>query len=131
MAGVATLKRPLTETQMLHQKVYVRSSRGRATKVTPYPVCVVEEKVVREHYLRTDIPCGSELCSECTSLISQTQVRKTGNQPPNPSTPVFVFQSVLSRFPRVAASASTFTSPLRKRALHHSRHKHLPSLRTS
>jgi len=34
MAAVMAPKRELHETQMLHQKVFVRSSRGRATKVS-------------------------------------------------------------------------------------------------
>src|SRR5436190_5660880 len=34
MAATTAPKRPMVETQMLHQKVFVRSSRGRATKVS-------------------------------------------------------------------------------------------------
>ncbi|KAK9457241.1 hypothetical protein V1511DRAFT_455280 [Dipodascopsis uninucleata] len=37
----------------LSQKVYVRSRKGNAAKV------------VQEHYLRTDIPCSSQLCTTC------------------------------------------------------------------
>lgn len=35
------------------QKVFVRSRRGKASKI------------VREHYLRDDIPCGSQACEAC------------------------------------------------------------------
>ncbi|KAK7207134.1 exosome complex exonuclease exoribonuclease-like protein [Myxozyma melibiosi] len=37
----------------MSQKVYVRSRKGKATKI------------VQEHYLRTDIPCSSQLCPLC------------------------------------------------------------------
>lgn len=37
-------------------KVYIRSTRsGRV------------QKIVREQYLRTDIPCSSQLCSACAA----------------------------------------------------------------
>lgn len=41
-------------TLSVSQKVYVRSRRGKATKI------------VQEHYLRTDIPCSSQLCPICS-----------------------------------------------------------------
>lgn len=39
----------------ISSKVYVRSSRGKCTKI------------VRELYLRQDIPCSSQLCFRCTT----------------------------------------------------------------
>lgn len=39
------------------QKVFVRSRNGGYTKI------------VREHYLRKDIPCYSQLCNKCPSII--------------------------------------------------------------
>jgi hypothetical protein len=54
---MASLKRSLDSDrpgQNLSTKVYVRSTRsGRV------------QKIVREVYLRTDIPCSSKLCSNC------------------------------------------------------------------
>ncbi|KAK9466930.1 hypothetical protein V1512DRAFT_262676 [Lipomyces arxii] len=54
---MTTLKRhsfeQLNAQLSLSQKVYVRSRRGKATKI------------VQEHYLRTDIPCSSQLCPTC------------------------------------------------------------------
>ncbi|VEU21265.1 DEKNAAC102143 [Brettanomyces naardenensis] len=49
-----TLKRKRISSGLsVSQKVFVRSRNGRATKV------------VREHYLRDDIPCSSMACREC------------------------------------------------------------------
>lgn len=39
----------------ISSKIYVRSSRGKCTKI------------VRELYLRQDIPCSSQLCFRCTT----------------------------------------------------------------
>ncbi|OLL25563.1 Exosome complex exonuclease dis3 [Neolecta irregularis DAH-3] len=48
------MKRPLdSPNPMLQQNIYVRNIRGRV------------QKVVREIYLRTDIPCSSQLCTRC------------------------------------------------------------------
>uniref|UniRef100_A0A060SYB3 Ribosomal RNA-processing protein 44 n=1 Tax=Blastobotrys adeninivorans TaxID=409370 RepID=A0A060SYB3_BLAAD len=54
---MATVKRASSETTIAH-KVFVRSSTktGNATKI------------VREQYLRTDIPCGSKSCEICYGL---------------------------------------------------------------
>lgn len=38
-------------------KVFVRSRNGGATKI------------VREHYLRNDIPCYSKICNQCHSIV--------------------------------------------------------------
>lgn len=38
-------------------KVFVRSRNGGCTKI------------IREHYLRTDIPCSSQACTKCATLI--------------------------------------------------------------
>jgi len=44
---------------MLHKRQFVKRTRkGNILKV------------VREHYLRDDIPCCSELCEICSNLIS-------------------------------------------------------------
>ncbi|GAO49346.1 RNB-domain-containing protein [Saitoella complicata NRRL Y-17804] len=51
--SVIGVKRNQTQLSRLQQKVFVRSNRGKATKV------------VREHYLRNDIPCSSQLCLRC------------------------------------------------------------------
>ncbi|GEQ72090.1 hypothetical protein JCM33374_g5776 [Metschnikowia sp. JCM 33374] len=48
------------------QKVFVRSRNGGCTKI------------VREHYLRTDIPCYSRLCNKC---ISNVKPDAQGNLP--------------------------------------------------
>ncbi|KAK9449115.1 uncharacterized protein V1518DRAFT_394053 [Limtongia smithiae] len=56
---MATAKRasrdddPFNRVLSLSQKVFVRSRNGKATKI------------VQERYLRTDIPCSSQLCSVC------------------------------------------------------------------
>ncbi|KAK9479195.1 hypothetical protein V1514DRAFT_328717 [Lipomyces japonicus] len=56
---MTSVKRPLGEEHVLNkrltlsQKIFVRSRKGRATKI------------VQEHYLRTDIPCSSQLCPAC------------------------------------------------------------------
>ncbi|KAK9235831.1 hypothetical protein V1525DRAFT_408814, partial [Lipomyces kononenkoae] len=43
----------LSKRLTLSQKIFVRSRKGKATKI------------VQEHYLRTDIPCSSQLCPTC------------------------------------------------------------------
>ncbi|KAK9490692.1 hypothetical protein V1508DRAFT_441509 [Lipomyces doorenjongii] len=54
MASVKRVYRDnLSKRLTLSQKVFVRSRKGKATKV------------VQEHYLRTDIPCSSQLCPTC------------------------------------------------------------------
>ncbi|CCF57444.1 hypothetical protein KAFR_0C04530 [Kazachstania africana CBS 2517] len=53
LAGRKRLSEGLTVTQ----KVFVRSRNGGATKI------------VREHYLRNDIPCFSKACTECSKIL--------------------------------------------------------------
>lgn len=72
---MTTLKHPTQGDILLSHKVFVRSSNsGNATKV------------VREQYLRTDIPCSSVLCPECPEKY-----------PPRPDGTVF--RGVLSEQP--------------------------------
>ncbi|AET38420.1 exosome catalytic subunit DIS3 Ecym_2715 [Eremothecium cymbalariae DBVPG len=51
------IKKRLSEGLTVTQKVFVRSRNGGATKV------------VREHYLRNDIPCLSRACDECNEIV--------------------------------------------------------------
>ena len=59
MSTIATANRRkrLSEGLSVTQKVFVRSRNGGATKV------------VREHYLRNDIPCLSICCTECPAIV--------------------------------------------------------------
>lgn len=51
--SVSLKRKRLSSGLSVTQKVFIRSRRGRATKI------------VREHYLRDDIPCSSESCEQC------------------------------------------------------------------
>lgn len=52
--SVAIKRKRLSSGLAVSQKVFVRSRNGNASKV------------VREHYLRDDIPCSSKACERCT-----------------------------------------------------------------
>lgn len=52
---MASFKRSPADPSRISSKIYVRSSRGKCTKI------------VRELYLRQDIPCSSQLCFRCTT----------------------------------------------------------------
>ena len=54
--------------QRLEKEVRIGYGRGKRGNVS----------VVREHYLRDDIPCKSEACVLCTTLISPGPVRGRG-----------------------------------------------------
>ncbi|CCK69308.1 exosome catalytic subunit DIS3 KNAG_0C01950 [Huiozyma naganishii CBS 8797] len=54
--SVSTRKR-LSEGLAVTQKVFIRSRNGNATKI------------VREHYLRNDIPCLSTACQKCSEIV--------------------------------------------------------------
>lgn len=69
MTSLKRTQPPGSDSTNLSSKVYVRTTR--AGKV---------QKIVREVYLRQDIPCSSALCSEC-SKISTTYARGRA-QPP-------------------------------------------------
>ena len=56
--------------KLLQQKVYIRRIRGRVTKVESLSRRNLTSKVVREHYLRGDISCGSKLCLRCRLEIA-------------------------------------------------------------
>jgi hypothetical protein len=43
--------------------------------------------VLREHYLRPDVPCGAALCEECSDLYGQAPTL-TGQSKPSTSKPV-------------------------------------------
>ncbi len=58
-ATMASLKRPLASSSLapnIASKTFVRSTRSGKV-----------QKIVREVYLRQDIPCSSSLCSACLS----------------------------------------------------------------
>lgn len=55
MTSLKRLSEDSASTSNIFSKVYVRSSRGKCTKI------------VRELYLRQDIPCSSQLCFRCTT----------------------------------------------------------------
>lgn len=50
-------RKRLSEGLAVTQKVFVRSRNGSATKI------------VREHYLRNDIPCASSVCKKCVEIV--------------------------------------------------------------
>lgn len=50
-------RKRLSDGLTVTQKVFVRSRNGGATKI------------VREHYLRSDIPCFSKACLECVKIV--------------------------------------------------------------
>ncbi|GMM54769.1 exosome catalytic subunit [Maudiozyma humilis] len=54
---IAPRKKRLSEGLTVTQKVFIRSRNGGATKI------------IREHYLRSDIPCLSKSCSQCQSIV--------------------------------------------------------------
>lgn len=56
-AAVAHRRKRLSEGLTVTQKVFVRSRNGGASKI------------VREHYLRKDIPCLSKACKTCPNVI--------------------------------------------------------------
>ncbi|CCH42570.1 exosome complex exonuclease [Wickerhamomyces ciferrii] len=58
MTTPAITKRKLTDGLTVTSKVFVRSRNGNASKV------------VREHYLRNDIPCLSKSCSKCFEILT-------------------------------------------------------------
>ena len=41
-------------------------------------------KIVREHYLRDDIGCGSEACNDCTELMEQDENRQNSSLSASP-----------------------------------------------
>ncbi|KTB17874.1 Exosome complex exonuclease DIS3 [Nakaseomyces glabratus] len=51
-------RKKLSDGLAVTQKVFVRSRNGGATKI------------VREHYLRNDIPCLSRACSKCPEIVA-------------------------------------------------------------
>lgn len=51
--SVSLKRKQISSGLSVTQKVFVRSRRGKASKI------------VREHYLRDDIPCGSQACEAC------------------------------------------------------------------
>lgn len=55
--AIASRRKRLSEGLTVTQKVFVRSRNGGASKI------------VREHYLRRDIPCLSKACSICAQII--------------------------------------------------------------
>ncbi|AEY96959.1 FAEL031Cp [Eremothecium gossypii FDAG1] len=56
--SMTTGRKRLSEGLSVTQKVFVRSRNGGATKV------------VREHYLRNDIPCLSQACTACPAVVA-------------------------------------------------------------
>lgn len=54
---MAIQRKRLSDGLTVTQKVFVRSRNGGATKI------------VREHYLRTDIPCLSKACTKCIDIV--------------------------------------------------------------
>ncbi|TFB04080.1 Exosome complex exonuclease dis3 [Trichoderma ghanense] len=65
---MTSLKRPQGSDQITHNisnKVYVRSTRSGKV-----------QKIVREVYLRTDIPCSSNLCRACLSQAPRNAVNQ-------------------------------------------------------
>lgn len=57
VSAVAPRRKRLSEGLTVTQKVFVRSRNGGATKI------------VREHYLRSDIPCLSRSCTKCQDIV--------------------------------------------------------------
>lgn len=65
---MTSLKRSLAadaNTQSLSSKVYIRSTRSGKV-----------QKIVRELYLRQDIPCSSRLCTACLSIVPTAYHKK-------------------------------------------------------
>ncbi|CDH12299.1 Exosome complex exonuclease DIS3 [Zygosaccharomyces bailii ISA1307] len=56
-AAIGSRRKRLSEGLTVTQKVFVRSRNGGATKI------------VREHYLRKDIPCLSKACIKCPEIV--------------------------------------------------------------
>lgn len=115
---------------MLHQlqnhpyriKCFIRKFLfGRLVEKQPRyirPRPVIDSQVVREHYLRTDIPCGSELCSECSVLISQQSL----NGIPFPR----CFN--VDRYSNTTPLNTSLTPTIPQRPLYHSRYQYSSSL---
>ncbi|CAR29123.1 hypothetical protein ZYGR_0Z00440 [Zygosaccharomyces rouxii] len=57
VAAALPKRKRLSEGLTVTQKVFVRSRNGRASKI------------VREHYLRKDIPCLSRACDKCPEIV--------------------------------------------------------------
>ncbi|KAL6940124.1 exosome catalytic subunit dis3 [Hanseniaspora vineae] len=69
-------RKRLSDGLSVTSKVFIRSSRNTANPM----------KVVREHYLRNDIPCNSKYCSKCSLLMSENNAGtvNSGNNASNP-----------------------------------------------
>ncbi|CCH61001.1 hypothetical protein TBLA_0D05070 [Henningerozyma blattae CBS 6284] len=65
--AIVSNRKRLSEGLAVTQKVFVRSRNGGATKI------------VREHYLRSDIPCSSKACTKCLDIV----VPNAKNELPN------------------------------------------------
>lgn len=66
---MTSLKRNLeasNQASNISSKTYVRSTRSGKV-----------QKIVREVYLRTDIPCSSKLCHACLSNAPRNAVQKS------------------------------------------------------
>lgn len=57
MTSTVVARKRLSDGLTVTQKVFVRSRNGGATKI------------VREHYLRNDIPCLSKACTKCPDIV--------------------------------------------------------------
>lgn len=57
VSAIAPRRKRLADGLSVTQKVFVRSRNGGATKI------------VREHYLRSDIPCLSRSCTKCPQIV--------------------------------------------------------------
>ncbi|SCU91501.1 LAMI_0E06150g1_1 [Lachancea mirantina] len=60
-------KKRLSEGLSVTQKMFVRSRNGGATKI------------IREHYLRSDIPCLSKACTECVKIVTPNANKELPN----------------------------------------------------
>ncbi|CCD26529.1 exosome catalytic subunit DIS3 NDAI_0H03560 [Naumovozyma dairenensis CBS 421] len=56
-SAIAPRRKRLSDGLTVTQKVFIRSRNGGATKI------------IREHYLRTDIPCLSMACTKCPEIV--------------------------------------------------------------
>jgi hypothetical protein len=114
MAAVMVPKRELQETQMLHQKVFVRSSRGRATKV----LSSTTRKSLTTGCKRTlstnrhPLWLRTLLRMQCNPLIDITSRYLT----------LTLSQSSDHRIPCPPPIKGTLASLVRRRSLHHSRY---------
>lgn len=96
--------------------LFDRLAEKRPRYIQPRPV--IDSQVVREHYLRTDIPCGSELCSECNVLISQQ------SQNGIPFSRCFN----VHRYSNITPFNTSLTPTIPQRPLYHSRYQYSSSL---